>query len=93
MRKTRSIRDLLIPVKPLPENYKGYSPEELIQVLEMINTDKGAVGVPKEKIGAMRDMIREYRMTPGFKIPPGENEIVMPYMEDGYFPKRDSNPK
>lgn len=49
-------------IKALPKMYKGYPVVELMQMwADLINT-KIEDSVPKNKIGAMRDFIREYKL-------------------------------
>ncbi|MBF0214671.1 MAG: hypothetical protein HQM00_14100 [Magnetococcales bacterium] len=80
-------RELLIPDRPLPESYMGYSPEELLNLLDQINNPPpGEYGAPKttplEKVIAMRRLLLEYRMTPELKWPPGEREIEPPHFRN-----------
>lgn len=49
-------------IKALPETYKGYSVVELLQMwADLINT-KIADDTPKEKIRAMSDFLRDYKL-------------------------------
>jgi hypothetical protein len=45
----------------LPKTYKGYSTEELLNIWEEIRSPKGT-SAPKEKILAMSQMIREFKL-------------------------------
>ena len=48
--------------KSLPKIYKGYSPDELIDLYEKIG--QGSLkGQPREKIIAMRDLLRVYKLS------------------------------
>jgi len=50
--------------KNLPKDYKGYSTEELLKVLQMRLAHKSLAGVPREMISAMCDLSREYLLSP-----------------------------
>lgn len=51
----------------LPDSYKGYPVSELLQVLEEL---QGAgTTAPEKKIVAMRQLVREYQLTPVHQIP------------------------
>lgn len=47
--------------KDLPETFMGYSTKELLKTLEEISSP-GGTKAPEEKIIAMRDLLREYRL-------------------------------
>jgi hypothetical protein len=48
----------------LPETYKGYSTKELLAMWSPGEGLKIAPGTPKDKIAAMGDLYREFRLTP-----------------------------
>ena len=49
-------------IKALPKNYKGYPTVELLQMwADLLNT-KIADDTPEDKIIAMREFIREYKL-------------------------------
>jgi hypothetical protein len=49
-------------IKALPKRYKGYLVSDLLHMwADLLNT-KIKDGTPKDKIGAMRDFIREYKL-------------------------------
>ena len=56
--------------KNLPNNYMGYPVSELLQILKELQGAKGTKA-PKEKILAMDEMVREYKLTPVHQIPRG----------------------
>ena len=52
--------------KNLPENYKGYSTERLIELLKMRHSHQSLEGVPVAEIREMCNLDREYRLSPIF---------------------------
>ena len=54
--------------KSLPETYKGYPTKELLKTYQQIASRSGIPeGTPREKIGAMRGLMREYKLAPVFR--------------------------
>ncbi len=51
-----------MPEKKLPKNYKGYSTSELQAMLRRMGDTGSLKGEPKDKIEAMDDLAREYRL-------------------------------
>jgi hypothetical protein len=54
----------------LPKNYKGYPTEELLQIYDDLLADKlrgKNPPVPREKILAMGNLLREYKLAPVFQ--------------------------
>ena len=53
----------------LPENYKGYPADELLDIWDQIANRDGIVpGTPKEKIQAMNRFLRKYEIAPVYKV-------------------------
>jgi len=53
----------------LPENYKGYPTDELLDIWDQIaNRDGIVAGTPREKIRAMNRFLREYEIAPVYKV-------------------------
>jgi len=53
----------------LPENYKGYPTDELLDIWDQIANRDGIVpGTPREKIRAMNQFLREYEIAPVYKV-------------------------
>jgi len=50
----------------LPEKYSGYNTAELLAILDEIR--HGGTQAPSEKIEAMNNLVREYRLAPVFQI-------------------------
>ncbi len=49
----------------LPESYKGYSTDELLDMWDQIaNRDGIFPGTPRDKIRAMNQFLREYEIAP-----------------------------
>ncbi len=53
--------------KKLPTTYKGYPVSELLQVLKEIQGS--GTKAPAEKILAMDELVREYKLTPVHQVP------------------------
>ncbi len=53
----------------LPENYKGYSTKDLLKVWEEIQRP-GGTKAPREKILAMRALLKEFRLGVHAEMPP-----------------------
>ncbi|MEN6485754.1 MAG: hypothetical protein ABFD98_12825 [Syntrophobacteraceae bacterium] len=54
--------------KDLPKEYKGYPTSELLRMWEDLRTPQGIrEGTPVEKIEAMRDLLREFKLAPVFQ--------------------------
>jgi hypothetical protein len=52
----------------LPENYKGYLTDDLLDIWDQIANRDGIVpGTPREKIRAMNRFLREYEIAPVYK--------------------------
>lgn len=47
--------------KSLPESFRGYSTKELLRIWEELQTKEGTKA-SKEKIAAMTDLLREYKL-------------------------------
>ena len=53
----------------LPENYKGYPTDDLLDIWDQIANRDGIVpGTPREKIRAMNRFLREYEIAPVYKV-------------------------
>jgi len=53
----------------LPENYKGYPTDELLDIWDQIANRDGIVpGTPRERIRAMNRFLREYEIAPVYKV-------------------------
>ncbi len=52
----------------LPKTYMGYPVSELLQILKELQGPKGTKA-PEEKIVAMRQLVREYKLTPVHQVP------------------------
>ncbi len=53
----------------LPESYKGYSTDELLDMWDQIaNRDGIFPGTPRDKIRAMNQFLREYEIAPVYKV-------------------------
>ncbi len=53
----------------LPKNYKGYQTDDLLDIWDQIANRDGIVpGTPREKIRAMNRFLREYEITPVYKV-------------------------
>ncbi|MBC8177210.1 MAG: hypothetical protein ISR61_03490 [Desulfobacteraceae bacterium] len=51
-----------MPKRDLPENYKGYSTEELLDLWQQLRSPQGiSEDTPTEKISAMSSFLRDYR--------------------------------
>jgi len=50
--------------KSLPETYKGYLTDELLNMYGKISNHGSLKGEPRDKIRAMRNLLREYRLAP-----------------------------
>jgi len=50
--------------KNLPKTYKGYPTQELLEIWEQVKGPGINEGTPKEKISAMSDLLREYKLSP-----------------------------
>ncbi|MBC8418546.1 MAG: hypothetical protein H8E10_08140 [Desulfobacterales bacterium] len=46
----------------LPKMYKGYSTKALLKIWDQVGGDGITPGTPVEKIRAMRDLLREYKL-------------------------------
>jgi len=53
--------------KSLPDSYKGYPVSELLQVLKELQGQ--GTKAPEKKIVAMRQLVREYKLTPVHQVP------------------------
>jgi len=53
--------------KSLPDSYKGYPVSELLQVLKELQGQ--GTKAPEEKILAMDELVREYKLTPVHQVP------------------------
>ena len=53
-----------MPDKRLPKEYKGYSTEQLLEMIEMRLTSQPLEGFSDGQIAAMNQLAREYRLTP-----------------------------
>jgi hypothetical protein len=51
-----------MPEKTYPEKYKGYLTSDLLQMWEQIQGDGITKGTPEEKIRAMREFLKEFRL-------------------------------
>lgn len=49
--------------KELPDTYKSYSTQQLLDMWEAIQGDGIAAGTPVEKISAMRGLLWDYRLS------------------------------
>ncbi|MEF3696237.1 hypothetical protein [Desulfolutivibrio sp.] len=61
----------------LPETYKGYSTKELLAFWERYCEGKERKA-PVEKILAMRDLLREYKIAPVFRNPGAVSYLKTP---------------
>jgi len=53
----------------LPENYKGYATDDLLDMWEQIANRDGIVpGTPREKIRTMNRFLREYEIASVYKV-------------------------
>ncbi len=50
-------------LQELPEVYEGFSVKELLQVLREIQSPQGTKA-SSDKISAMNDLVREFKLTP-----------------------------
>jgi len=50
--------------KNLPETYKGYPTQELLEIWDQVKGQGIREGTPKKKISAMRELLREYKFSP-----------------------------
>ena len=51
----------------LPEKFKGYSTQELLDILDMRMSHKPLHGIPEDKIAAMCDLDRRHSLSPVMK--------------------------
>ena len=57
----------------LPNEYRGYSTDELLDMLKQLRSSEGIPeGTPEDKISAMNFLLREYELTPVHQKRPSE---------------------
>ena len=49
--------------KDLPKTYKGYSTQELLRIWEQVKGEGICEDTPEEKILAMDELLREYKLS------------------------------
>lgn len=57
----------MIKNKTLPKTYKGYPTAELLKIWDQVAGEGITPGTPKEKILAMSDLLRKYKLSPESK--------------------------